>query len=70
MAAAFAYRWLLCAAGIVNVLPIGAQRHTASDNPSTYNIGGVLSNSESELHFHTTIAVSVLMPFSSPNRIA
>ncbi|TDG47571.1 hypothetical protein AWZ03_006010 [Drosophila navojoa] len=56
MAAALAYRWLLCAAGIVNVLPIGGQRHTASDNPSTYNIGGVLSSSESEEHFRTTIA--------------
>ncbi|XP_017023477.1 glutamate [NMDA] receptor subunit 1 [Drosophila kikkawai] len=32
-----------------------AQRHTASDNPSTYNIGGVLSNSDSEEHFSTTI---------------
>ncbi|XP_062121525.1 glutamate [NMDA] receptor subunit 1 [Drosophila sulfurigaster albostrigata] len=56
MAAAFVYRLLLSAASIVNVLPIGAQRHTASDNPSTYNIGGVLSNSDSEAHFRTTIA--------------
>jgi len=37
-----------------------AQRHTASDNPSTYNIGGVLSNSDSEEHFSTTIKASAL----------
>lgn len=63
MAAAFVYRWLLSAAAIVNVmlLPrIEAQRHTASDNPSTYNIGGVLSNFDSEEHFRRTISVSVL----------
>lgn len=63
MAAAFVYRWLLSAAAIVNVMllpAIEAQRHTASDNPSTYNIGGVLSNFDSEEHFRRTISVSVL----------
>lgn len=64
MAAAFVYRRLLSAAAIVNVMlllpTIGAQRHTASDNPSTYNIGGVLSNFDSEEHFRRTISVSIL----------
>lgn len=63
MAAAFVYRWLLSAAAIVNVMllpTIEAQRHTASDNPSTYNIGGVLSNFDSEEHFRRTISVSIL----------
>jgi len=46
---------------VLLVAPIdAAQRHTASDNPSTYNIGGVLSNSDSEEHFSTTIKASPL----------
>ncbi|XP_017847480.1 glutamate [NMDA] receptor subunit 1 [Drosophila busckii] len=53
MAAAFVYQLLLCAAAAIVV---NAQRHTASDNPSTYNIGGVLSNFDSEEHFHTIIS--------------
>uniref|UniRef100_Q296F7 Glutamate [NMDA] receptor subunit 1 n=1 Tax=Drosophila pseudoobscura pseudoobscura TaxID=46245 RepID=NMDA1_DROPS len=63
-AARFVYRCLLFAPAIVVglLLPLtlppiaAAQRHTASDNPSTYNIGGVLSNSESETYFHTIIS--------------
>lgn len=31
------------------------------NNPSTYNIGGVLSDNHSEEHFRTTIAVSSLL---------
>lgn len=53
----FVYRWLLFGTTIV-LLAEAAQRHTASDNPSTYNIGGVLSNSDSEEHFSTTIKAS------------
>ncbi|KAH8278958.1 hypothetical protein KR018_011777 [Drosophila ironensis] len=55
----FVYRWLLFATTIV-LLAEAAQRHTASDNPSTYNIGGVLSNSDSEEHFSTTIKSIIL----------
>ncbi|XP_036341082.1 glutamate [NMDA] receptor subunit 1-like [Rhagoletis pomonella] len=34
-----------------------AQKHIQhSDNPSTYNIGGVLTDPDSEAHFRTTIA--------------
>jgi len=35
--------------------------HSHSDSPSTYNIGGVLSDAESEEHFITTIKVSFLL---------
>ncbi|XP_020799514.1 glutamate [NMDA] receptor subunit 1 [Drosophila serrata] len=54
------HRRLLFGSAIVllSIMPppiAAAQRHTASDNPSTYNIGGVLSNSDSEEHFSTTI---------------
>lgn len=37
-----------------------AQKPTGSESPSYYNIGGVLSNNESESHFATVIAVSVI----------
>ena len=33
------------------------QKASGADNPSYYNIGGVLSSNESETHFATTIAV-------------
>lgn len=33
-----------------------SQQH--DNNPSFYNIGGVLSNNDSATHFHDTIAVS------------
>lgn len=32
---------------------------TDHNNPSFYNIGGVLNNNESEIYFHDTIAVSI-----------
>ncbi|XP_017044133.1 glutamate [NMDA] receptor subunit 1 isoform X1 [Drosophila ficusphila] len=58
--AGFVYCWLLFGLAIILLAVLAppidaAQRHTASDNPSTYNIGGVLSNSDSEEHFSTTI---------------
>lgn len=31
-----------------------------SKNPAYYNIGGVLSNNDSEFHFQETIAVRIL----------
>lgn len=41
------------------------QKSAISDNkPSFYNIGGVLSNNESETHFHDTIAVSTFLYIS------
>ncbi|XP_002064686.2 glutamate [NMDA] receptor subunit 1 isoform X1 [Drosophila willistoni] len=35
---------------------VAAQRHMALEHEGTYNIGGVLTNSDSEEHFRTTIA--------------
>ena len=42
--------------GILAAISNGQNKNT--ENPSTFNIGGVLTDSESESHFRTTIAVS------------
>lgn len=39
---------------------VSLQKTNSGENPTFFNIGGVLSNSESEKNFSETIAVSIL----------
>lgn len=45
---------------VINIERVVLQRPTLNDNnnPTLFNIGGVLSTSDSEDHFRDTIAVS------------
>jgi hypothetical protein len=55
------YLWTLLLFTLNNYVLL--QKPNSSDNPTYFNIGGVLSNSESEKNFSDTIAVSILRVF-------
>lgn len=42
----------------INLVILQKPGQNDHNNPSYYNIGGVLNNNESEIYFHDTIAVS------------
>jgi len=50
------YLWTLLLFALINCVLL--QKPNAGENPKYFNIGGVLSNTESEKNFSETIAVS------------
>lgn len=62
----FRFSFLMCFVNcfIQKVLPMNQRDRDWGPNPTVFNIGGVLSNNESEKYFNETISVSKIYHFS------
>jgi hypothetical protein len=58
------YLWTLILFALNNCVQL--QKPNSGENPTFFNIGGVLSNAQSEKNFSETIAVSMVNPARLP----